>query len=146
VFQKLDQDEPIFPIRVAAQLLKISVQSLRLYEREGLIIPFRRISNQRLYSKADIERLSCIRTAINEMKISINGIKTMYSLIPCWNIMKCSEEERANCKAYNEHGKPCWSYAHENNLCEEKNCRDCEIYRKHSQCGEIKELIKSISR
>ncbi|MBI3125347.1 MAG: MerR family transcriptional regulator [Ignavibacteriales bacterium] len=146
MFQNLNQDEPIFPIRAAAQLLKISVHTLRMYEREGLIIPFKKESSHRLYSQTDLKRIECIRRAINEMKISINGIKTMYSLIPCWEIMGCSEENRKNCKSYNEHSKPCWGYAHENNVCEEKKCRDCEVYKKHSQCGEIKELIKSISR
>ena len=146
MFQNLNQDEPIFPIRAAAQLLKISVHTLRMYEREGLIIPFKKESSHRLYSQTDLKRIECIRRAINEMKISINGIKTMYSLIPCWEIMGCSEENRKSCKSYNEHSKPCWSYAHESNICEEKSCRECEVYKKHSQCGEIKELIKSISR
>ncbi len=146
MFQNLNQDEPVFPISAAAQLLKISVHTLRMYEREGLIIPFKKESSHRLYSQTDLKRIECIRRAINEMKISINGIKTMYSLIPCWDIMKCSEEDRTNCKSYNEHSKPCWSYAHENNVCEEKKCRDCDVYNKFSQCGEIKELIKSISR
>jgi len=146
LLQNQNQNDPIFPIRVAAQLLNISVHTLRMYEREGLIIPFKRESKQRLYSKADIDRLTCIRQAINEMKISINGIKALYSLIPCWDIVNCSEEDRTNCLAYTEHGKPCWSYAHEDNCCEEKKCRDCSVYIKHSKCGEIKEVIKSISR
>ncbi len=146
MLQLKDKQEPIYSISQAAILLHISVHTLRMYERNELIIPFKRKSKQRLYSKADLERLECIRSAINEMKMSINGIKTMYSLIPCWNIINCSNEDRKDCKAYNEHSKPCWSYAHENNTCEERNCRDCEVYKKHSQCGEIKELIKSISR
>src|SRR3989339_600291 len=96
MFQNLNQDEPIFPIRAAAQLLKISVHTLRMYEREGLIIPFKKESSHRLYSQTDLKRIECIRRAINEMKISINGIKTMYSLIPCWEIMGCSGENRIN--------------------------------------------------
>ncbi len=141
-----DKNEPIYSIGAAATLLHISVHTLRMYEREGLIIPYKKESKQRLYSRGDIERLECIRNAINQMKMSINGIKTMYSLIPCWKIIGCSENDKKNCKAYNEHSKPCWSYAHDSNTCEERNCRGCDVYRKHSQCGEIKELIKSISR
>lgn len=141
-----NKNEPIYSISSAAMLLHISVHTLRMYEREGLIIPFKRESKQRLYSRADIERIECIRKAINEMKMSINGIKTMYSLIPCWNIRNCSESDRKNCKAYNEHSKPCWSYNHDFNACQGKKCRNCEVYNKYSQCGEIKELIKIISR
>lgn len=146
MYDKINQDEPIFPISTAAKLLNISVHTLRMYEREGLIIPYKKESHQRLYSKADIERIECIRRTINESKISINGIKAMYSLIPCWDILKCSDEERKNCKAFNEHLKPCWTYAHENNTCKNNDCRECVVYHKYSQCGEIKELIRSISR
>ena len=142
----LDKQKPTYTISQAATLLHISVHTLRMYEREGLIIPFQKKTKHRLYSKADLERLECIRSAINQLKISINGIKTMYSLIPCWEIMKCSQKERNKCKSYNEHSKPCWTYAHEDSLCQEKNCRDCDVYQKYSQCGQIKELIRCITR
>jgi len=146
MIDNFSNEEPVYSISTAARLLKISVHTLRMYEREGLIVPFKKESNQRLYSKSDIERIECIRSAINDRKISINGIKTMYSLIPCWNIVQCSKENRNKCKAFNEHSKPCWSYAHKGNECNDRNCRDCEVYTKYSQCSEIKELIKSISR
>lgn len=140
------QAEPVFSISTAAKLLKISVHTLRMYEREGLFIPYKKKSNQRLYSKADLERIECVRNAINESKISINGIKTIYSLIPCWEVVKCSNEDREKCKGYNSHSQPCWSFKHPATVCENKNCRDCEVYNNYSECGKVKELIKSISR
>lgn len=142
----ISSNEPIFPISTAAKLLNISVHTLRMYEREGLFIPFKKDSNQRSYSKADIERIKCIRNAINESKISINGIKTIYSLIPCWQVVKCSDDDRKKCEGYIGHGKPCWSYGHPNTVCENRNCRECEVYNNFSECGKVKELIKSISR
>lgn len=141
----LKDDEPIFPISSAALLLKISVHTLRMYEREGLFIPYKKESNQRLYSKRDLERIECIRRAINEMKVSINGIKTMYSLIPCWDIVKCSETDRENCEAYKEHSKPCWTYKHKNNICEKLDCRECSVYQKFTKCDQIKDAIKLIT-
>jgi MerR family transcriptional regulator/heat shock protein HspR len=39
-------NEPIFPISTAAKLLNISVHTLRMYEREGLFIPYKKDSNQ----------------------------------------------------------------------------------------------------
>ncbi len=141
----ISKDEPIFSISSAARILHISVHTLRMYEREGLIIPFKKESKHRLYSKTDIERIECIRHAINEAKISINGIRAMYSLIPCWDLIKCSEEDRKSCKAFSKHRQPCWSYAHDNNTCQDRNCRDCDVYKKLSQCGEIKEVIKKVS-
>ena len=141
----IEKSEPIFSISTAARLLKISVHTLRMYEREGLIIPFKKESKQRLYSKGDLDRIQCIRDAIRKAKISINGIKTIYSMIPCWEIVKCSEEARKSCDAFNGAHKPCWTYEHKS-VCKEVNCRNCEVYYKYSECGMIKELIKSISR
>lgn len=146
MFENFNIEEPLYPISVAAKLLDISVHTLRMYEREGLIIPYKKESNQRLYSRADLERIECIRKAINESKISINGIKTIYSLIPCWEVVKCSEEDRKICTAYIQHTEPCWSQRHYNTTCENKNCRECDVYKNFIQCGKVKELIKSISR
>ena len=140
------KNEPIFSISAAARLLNISVHTLRMYERQGLFIPYKKRSNQRLFSKDDIERIQCIRNAINEAKISINGIKTIYSLIPCWDIVKCSAEDRKVCKAYSESHEPCWTYNHDETVCEKRECRTCEVYSKYSECGMIKELLKSISK
>ncbi len=139
-----DKNEPIYSISTAATLLHISVHTLRMYEREGLIIPFKRKSKQRLYSRADIERLECIRTAINQMKISINGIKLMYALIPCWEIIKCSNDDRKKCTAYNQHSVPCWRHNHTGTICENKNCRDCEVYSSFGNCERIKEKLKEL--
>lgn len=139
----INNDLPLYTISSAAKLLDISVHTLRMYEKEGLIVPFKKASSHRLYSNSDIERLKCIRQGINEFKISIAGIKAIYSLIPCWDIVKCTEADRNNCNSFKEHSKPCWCYAHEN-TCKERNCRECDVYRNHSDCGRIKNLIKSI--
>jgi MerR family transcriptional regulator/heat shock protein HspR len=138
--------EPLFPISTAAKLLSVSVQTLRLYEKEGLILPFKKSSKHRLYSKADIERIECIRKAITEKKMSINGIRTMYSLIPCWDIVNCSDEDRNNCQAYAGHSQPCWSSSHPGTVCETKVCRECDVYKNFVDCEKIKDSIKNISR
>jgi len=135
---------PMLPIRSAAKILDISVHTLRMYEREGLIIPYKKESSHRLYSNSDIERLKCIRRAINENKISIAGIKTIYSMIPCYEIINCDKSERENCRAYKEHEEPCWTYNHKNNPCKKRECRTCVVYNDYSECGKIKDLIKSV--
>ena len=138
--------EPVFPISTAAKLLNISVHTLRMYEKEGLIIPKKTEGNQRAYSQKDLERVACIRKAINEHKISINGIKTIYSLIPCWNIIGCSSEDRVNCQAYIGHSQPCWSYKHPNTTCEHRDCNQCSVYKETFNCGQVKDLIKNITK
>lgn len=147
---KIKEEEPIFPISVAARLLNISVHTLRMYEREGLLIAYKKNSHRRLFSKGDIKRIECLRNSINKLKISINGIKAIYSLIPCWEIIKCNAEDRKNCPAFNGLNKPCWSYDHicasnkeSDQHARKQNCRNCDVYKKYSDCSDIKELIKS---
>jgi MerR family transcriptional regulator/heat shock protein HspR len=136
-----DEELPVFPISAAAKILNISVHTLRMYERQGLIIPYKKSTNHRLYSQSDIERLRCIRHAINDLKISIAGIKAMQSLIPCWKIKGCNIEDRFNCKAYTSNSQPCWSYNQKENKCPEKDCKKCEVYKNFSECKSIKEII-----
>ena len=105
-------NNPKYTISSAANLLHISVHTMRMYEREGLIIPFKKESGQRLYSDNDIERVKCIRHSIKEEKLNLQGIRRMLSLIPCWAIVDCSASDRENCNAYNSSSKPCWMINH----------------------------------
>lgn len=139
-----DYFKPRYPIRDAAKLLFVSVHTLRMYEREGLILPYQKQTGHRLYSDADIERLQCIRSAINEKKISIAGIKSLFSMIPCWQIINCSEEDRINCQAYSESKKPCWTYNHIDNLCASLECVKCEVYLSFQDCSMVKDAIKNL--
>lgn len=137
-------DNPIYTISNAAKLLGISVHTLRMYEREGLIIPFKKQSNQRLYSDRDLDRVTCIRSTINDDKINIEGIRRLLSLIPCWAIIKCSEKDRVNCSAYSSYNKPCWMFNHKNNVCDDKSCRECEVYKSFGTCSSIKNKLKQL--
>ncbi len=131
-------NDPIYTISGAAKILGISVHTLRMYEREGLIIPFRKESNQRLYSEQDIERVRCIKKTINEDKINIEGMRRILALLPCWSIINCSEKDRENCEYYSSHTQPCWMINHNDNVCKDGNCRDCEVYQSFGSCASIK--------
>jgi MerR family transcriptional regulator, heat shock protein HspR len=138
-------NQPLYSISVAAKLLEVSVHTLRMYEREGLIVPYKKESSHRLYSQADIDRLRGIRVAINECKISINGIKSLYSMIPCWHIVKCSADDRKACDAFVSHSNPCWSFNHKNNKCGNMDCRECTVYKDYKECRSIKQSIINIA-
>lgn len=66
-------ERPVYTIRIAAQLVGVHQQTLRTYEREGLLKPARSAGRQRLYSEADIERLLVIRRLIDELGVNIAG-------------------------------------------------------------------------
>ena len=140
-----DSNEPLYTISTAAGLVGVSEHTLRLYEREGLIIPYKKQSGHRLYSKSDIERLKYIREMLVVQKLSIAGIKGMFSLIPCWKIIECSDEDRKNCDAYQKDYWPCWTYKHENNICTKFDCRLCEVYKTHGRYVEIKKVIRNMT-
>ena len=66
-------NQPVYTIRIAAQLVGVHQQTLRTYEREGLLIPARTAGRQRLYSQNDIERLLLIRRLIDELGVNLAG-------------------------------------------------------------------------
>jgi MerR family transcriptional regulator/heat shock protein HspR len=134
-------DLPIYSIGSVARLLGVSVYTLRMYEREGLVLPQKSHSHQRRYSERDVERLRCIRQAIQEQGFTISAIKTLYAMIPCWEIVGCTNEERAACPAYRGHEQPCWSYTHSDNICASRKCRECPAYQLISNCDQIKSSI-----
>jgi MerR family transcriptional regulator, heat shock protein HspR len=139
-------DVPIYSIGTVARMLGISVFTLRMYEREGLLVAHKSASTHRLYSQLDIERLKCIRRAITEEKMSIAGIRKVYSMIPCWDIVGCAESHRKKCPAYSGHALPCWSYEHQQNACTKLDCRTCDVYQLSSDCDKIKASIANLTR
>lgn len=141
---KEDSHKPLYSIGTAARMLGVSVQTVRLYERSGLIVPYKGETNQRRYSDSDIERLRCIRAAINGEKMSIEGIRRVLSLIPCWAIVHCTAADRESCPAYNGHSEPCWALRKKGSFCSERDCRTCEVYTNFADCHSIKEKLKEL--
>mgnify|MGYP005853465953 CR=1 FL=1 len=72
-------EEPVYVISVAARLADVHPQTLRIYERKGLISPAR-VHNRRRYSEADIERCRLIQELTQEMGINLAGVKMILDL------------------------------------------------------------------
>jgi MerR family transcriptional regulator/heat shock protein HspR len=77
----IDRDEPVYMIGVAAKLCEVHPQTLRLYERLGLIHPRRISDKNRLYSQADIERLQQIQRLTQEMGVNLAGVEIILDLL-----------------------------------------------------------------
>lgn len=73
-------DEPVFVISVAARLVEMHPQTLRKYEREGLIAPSRTHSNLRLYSDQDIERLRQVKFLVENRGLNLAGVQMALEL------------------------------------------------------------------
>lgn len=133
-----------YSIGEAAEKVGLSVQMIRLYEAEGLIIPFKKSSLHRLYTEEDIERIRCIRRMINEEKISITGIKRIMAMIPCWIIKKCNREISSKCDAFKNYLQPCWVTKTKIENFNKNICRNCPVYVESISCKKIKEYIRQI--
>ncbi|MEB3196955.1 MAG: helix-turn-helix transcriptional regulator [Candidatus Sericytochromatia bacterium] len=72
-------DRPLYIISVAADLVNMHPQTLRLYERRGLVAPKRQGKN-RLYSQSDIERLQYIQQLTQELGINLAGVEKIIRL------------------------------------------------------------------
>ena len=140
-----DETTPVYSIGSVARMLGVSVQTLRLYETEGLILARKSPGGQRLYARSDVDRLECIRRAITEEKISIAGIRHMQALVPCWRIMSCSPEQRQTCPAFLHHDRGCWNYRHADNACAGRDCHGCQVYQVSTSCAGIKQVIQQFT-
>ncbi len=73
-------DEPIYVISVAARLVEMHPQTLRYYERAGLLKPTRSSGKIRLYSQREIERLRKISRLTNELGVNLAGVEIIMDL------------------------------------------------------------------
>lgn len=74
------KDRPLYVISVAAELVDMHPQTLRLYERKGLIEPSRSAGKTRLYSQRDIEHLREIRRLTQELGVNLAGVEEIIKL------------------------------------------------------------------
>ena len=71
----MDERDGVYTIAVASRLTGMHAQTLRKYERAGLLRPARQAGNHRLYSIADIRRLERIRYLVEERGLNIAGLE-----------------------------------------------------------------------
>ena len=76
-----EKGKEYFTISVVSSMFNIHPQTLRLYEREGLLCPERSAGNTRLYSRRDIEHLSTILNLTREMGVNLAGVTIILELL-----------------------------------------------------------------
>ncbi len=75
------ESEPCYVISIAARLVGLHAQTLRYYERVGLIEPSRSEGKQRLYSNNDIDKLRRIKSLTDDMGINLAGVEVVLRLM-----------------------------------------------------------------
>jgi MerR family transcriptional regulator, heat shock protein HspR len=76
----IEQERPRYMISVAAELVGMHPQTLRIYEQKGLVRPRRTAGNTRLYSEADVERLRLIQRLTSELGLNLAGVEHVLRL------------------------------------------------------------------
>jgi MerR family transcriptional regulator/heat shock protein HspR len=79
VINSKDKKQPLFMISVVSRMLSVHPQTLRLYEREGLITPHR-TKRTRLYSEEDVEKLAMILRLTRELGVNRSGVDIILRL------------------------------------------------------------------
>lgn len=76
----MKQRQRTYTISAVAELYDIHPQTLRLYEREGLLKPSRSMGNTRLYTDADLERLEVILALTRDMGVNLAGVEIIINM------------------------------------------------------------------
>jgi MerR family transcriptional regulator/heat shock protein HspR len=75
------QDQELIFISVAARMLGMHPQTLRKYERLGLVRPTRTIGDMRLYSRQELARIKLIKRLVDESGINLAGVQRLLSVV-----------------------------------------------------------------
>jgi MerR family transcriptional regulator, heat shock protein HspR len=76
----IDLDAPVYVISVAAEMSELHPQTLRAYERDGLLEPARTPGGTRRYSRRDVERLRLIRRLTQDEGLNLAGVRLVLEL------------------------------------------------------------------
>lgn len=138
----IHSDKIYYKIGEVARKLDIAVETIRMYEREGILITEKTARGQRIFCDDDVNWLNCIRRLIKEQGLNIEGIRRLVALMPCWNLRPCGLHERDQCPAFHGALKPCWTMKSEIPAsCRATDCRECNVYQSVTRCENLKEVI-----
>ncbi len=112
-----------------ARLLELSVETLRLYEREGLFVPYKLSSGHRRFTTDDIEWIRCIQEQIHVNKLNFAGIRYMLSTLTCHTIKPCCLADHEACPAGSKSCRPCWDFENTSCRLRGESCRTCVVYQ-----------------
>jgi DNA-binding transcriptional MerR regulator len=118
-----------------ARYFGISVDLLRLYEREGLLIPIKSAKGTRYYTQLDYPWIATVIRLVREEGLNFAGIRHLLALLPCRDLRGCTESQKDGCSMLATCSEPCWIHK---NCCTPGDCYSCEVYRAACRCENLK--------
>lgn len=121
-----------------AQLFDVSVDLLRLYEREGLLIPLKSSKGTRYFTELDYPWIATVLRLVRDAHLNFAGIRHLLAQLPCWDIRGCGGGGKQDCCVVAEAAAPCWV---KRNCCRPGDCYSCEVYRAACRCENLKAFV-----
>jgi len=125
------EQQPVYTIRIAAQLTGVAAGTIREYERQGLLRSHRdRKNNHRLFTGHELRWIRQIRRLIHEEGLNYEGVRRLLLVNPCWKVHHCQEGIREQCHVYSENKIPCWALPDLPDCCLRmgRTCQGCPVY------------------
>jgi len=85
---------PVYHISIVAEMVETHPQTLRMYERMGLVSPQRTRNNVRLYSDEDVEHIRRIQHLTQQMGVNLAGVEVVFDLLREMERMRAEMEEQ----------------------------------------------------
>src|ERR1700739_602329 len=96
-------------IGAVARHFGISLDLLRLYEREDLLIPLKSPRGTRYFTEHDFVWIGTILRLVRQARLNFAGIRHLLALIPCWKIRNCGFDGKEACPVTSDATRPCWA-------------------------------------
>jgi MerR family transcriptional regulator/heat shock protein HspR len=93
--QRMALEQELYFISMAAEMLGMHPQTLRKYERLGLVQPSRTIGSMRLYSREELERLRLIKRLVDELGINLAGVQRLLAVAEAMQRIRPLMDENA---------------------------------------------------
>jgi hypothetical protein len=121
-----------------ARHFDVSVDLLRLYEREGLLIPIKSAKGTRYFTQYDYAWIETLLRLVRNAGLNFAGIRHLLALLPCWQIRACGELRQPTCTIEVNTSSPCWM---KQSCCRPGDCYSCDVYRNASRCENLKSFV-----
>jgi MerR family transcriptional regulator, heat shock protein HspR len=128
-------------IGTVARRFSVSPDLLRLYERQGLLIPLKSPRGTRYFTEHDFPWIEMLLRLVREARLNLAGIRHLLALIPCWQQRNCPFDRRLDCPQIQDPAQPCWL----NRACapdlDAPDCYFCPVYRSAPQNETLRALL-----
>lgn len=127
-------------IGAVAQRFGISPDLLRLYEREGLLIPVKSRRGTRYFTEQDYPWIATLMRLVRGARMTFASIRHLLAVTPCWQIRQCGYADRKHCARNADRTRPCWT---SRACCEGPDCYTCPVYRSAGESKALQALLVS---